>query len=243
MSVITLPAGAISAALLKGLNSEHVIDKQVKKSFVKAALTGYLESGAPAGLLPVSETFWATTWHAANSDRGAMPPVGGAAGASPNTPHGRAWRPLGHTFTSHRRSETAVKADSEEAADDLLTAIQSGFVVVEYFRDNRVVGQWNNVLQRVGLQWAHVEQATGVSDLQNWWWVWAPDLFQVVENNSHDWAVDAIRAAAGAYTAARTAGRDFKTNDMVIQTLSEFESKIQKMEMPTIYADRTTITD
>ncbi|PYI36129.1 hypothetical protein BP00DRAFT_432538 [Aspergillus indologenus CBS 114.80] len=272
MSVTPLPAGYIPPALYKGLNSEHVIDRQVIKYFIESAISGYLQSGKPAGLLPVSETFWLTMWHAANSALGAMPPVGGADGASPNTPNDRIMEAFGSTkfpapllataaginaakgrlmgFSrpfSIQRIETlanlAVQADSEEAVNNLLTAIRNPFGVFEYFRDNRVVGEWNNVLQQVGLQWAHIEQATGVPDLQNWWWVWAPDFFQYVEDFSQGWATDAIRIAAGAYTAARTAGRTLKTNDMVVQALSEFQSKVQTMKMPTMKASKTTITD
>lgn len=99
------------------------------------------------------------------------------------------------------------------------------------------------MLQQVGLQWAHVEQVTGVNDLQKWWWVWAPDFFQVVEEKAQDWAATAIRAAAGAYTEARAAGRNFKMNDVVVAALSEFQSKVSMMKMPPINADKTTITD
>lgn len=99
------------------------------------------------------------------------------------------------------------------------------------------------MLQQVGLQWAHVEQVTGVPDLQKWWWAWAPDFFQVIEDDAQGWATVAIRAAASAYTQARTAGRTLKTNDVVVAALSEFQSKILTMKMPPLNADRTTITD
>ncbi|RAH68797.1 glycoside hydrolase family 18 protein [Aspergillus aculeatinus CBS 121060] len=255
MTVKSLPAGIVPAALLKGLNSEHVIDRQIIVYFIESAISGYLQSGKPAGLLPVSETFWLTMWHAANSALGAMPPIPCsllATAVGINAAKGKLMgfnRPV-----SIKRIETlanlAVQADSEDAFNNLrsqqLTHNHSkhlrGFRVL-YFRDTRVVGQWNNVLQQVGLQWAHIEAATGVSDLQNCWWVWAPDFFQYVEDYSQGWATDAIRVAAGAYTAARTSGRTLKTNDMVVQALSELQSKVQLMKMPTIKASKTTITD
>ena len=113
----------------------------------------------------------------------------------------------------------------------------------EYFADYRVSKTYNWVLQSVGLQMAQVEYATGVQDLQRWWWAWAPDYFQTVEDYSQGWAVEAIRAVAGAYAAARADGRNLKTNDAVAAVLSEFESKIQKMSMPKITATETTISD
>jgi chitinase len=113
----------------------------------------------------------------------------------------------------------------------------------EYLRDYRVAKTYNYVLQNVGLQMAMVEYVTGVQDLQKWWWVWAPDYFQTVQDHSQSWAVEALRAAAGAYSAARAEGRTLETNDAVAAVLSEFESKIQQMIMPKITATETTITD
>ncbi|KAL3262031.1 hypothetical protein ABHI18_003215 [Aspergillus niger] len=272
MSVTPLPAGFVSKALYAGLNSEHVIDRQVINFFIKAALSGYLESGNSPGLLPVSQNFWTTVWRAANSALAAMPPVGGADGASPDTPAGRIMEAFGSTkfpepllataaginavkgrimglnapFTIGKIEElaaAAVKDDSDEAVNNLLTAIRNTFALFEYFRDHRVVGQWNNVLQQVGLQCAHIEHVTGVTDLQKWWWIWAPDFFQVVQDEAQGWATAAIRAAAGAYTEARMAGRSLKTNDVVVAALSEFQSKVSLMRMPTMNADKTTITD
>lgn len=110
-------------------------------------------------------------------------------------------------------------------------------------QDYRVAKTLNEVLQNVGLEMAHVEYATGVQDLQKWWWAWAPDYLQTVQDYSQSWAVEALRAAAGAYTAARAEGRTLKTNDAVAAVLSEFESKIQRMTMPRITATETTVTD
>ncbi|RAL08484.1 uncharacterized protein BO97DRAFT_428310 [Aspergillus homomorphus CBS 101889] len=272
MSVTSLPAGLVSKALYTGLNSEHVIDKQVINYFIQAALSGYLSSGPRANLLPIPETFWLNVWQTANSALKALPPVGNPAGESPNTPDQRVMEAfgsnlnpgsllataaainaakgkiMGFTFPITIRpieklSAAAVKADSDEAVNQLLTAIRISFAVFEYFRDYRVVKQWNNVLQQVGLQCAHIEYVTGVSDLQNWWWLWAPDYFQAVENFAQGWATEAIRAAASAYIQARTAGRSLKTYDVVVAALSEFQSKIQMMKMPIMDADKTTITD
>lgn len=99
------------------------------------------------------------------------------------------------------------------------------------------------MLQQVGLQWAHVEQATGVADLQNWWLLWAPDFFNEVEKSAQRWCVDAVKIASAAYAQARAHGKTLTTNEMVVAALSGFQSKIQGMTMPTIKATKTTITD
>ncbi|KAJ5713914.1 CAZyme family GH18 [Penicillium malachiteum] len=113
----------------------------------------------------------------------------------------------------------------------------------DFFADPRVSKTYNWVLQSVGLQMAQVEYATGVQDLQKWWWAWVPDYFQMVDDYSKGWAIEAIRAVAGVYAAARTDGRNLKTNDAVVTALSEFQSKIQTLSMPKITVTETTISD
>ncbi|PYH52732.1 glycoside hydrolase family 18 protein [Aspergillus niger CBS 101883] len=201
--------------------------REVIDSFIKAALSGYLYR--------IMEAFGST--------KSPEPLLVTAAGINAVT-----GRIVGHNapFTIGKIEElaaAAVKDDSDEAVNNLLTAIRNTFALFEYFRDHRVVGQWNNVLLQVGLQCAHIEHVTGVTDLQKWWWIWAPDFFQVVQDEAQGWATAAIRAAAGAYTEARMVGRSLKTNDVVVAALSEFQSKVSLMRMPTMNADKTTITD
>ncbi|KUL82513.1 hypothetical protein ZTR_10626 [Talaromyces verruculosus] len=272
MSVSSLPAGAVAKALYAGLNAEHIIDKQIMERFILATLTGYLQSKKIPNLLPVSDVFWTTVWHSANAALGAFPPVGSANGASPATPNDRIMEALGSYKNMAPLLATAsginavkgrlmgfivpfkleklealaiaaVAADSDVTVNKMLTAIRNVFATFEYFRDYRVVAQWNSVLQQVGLQWAHVEQATGVTDLQNWWWAWAPDYFNEVEKYGQKWCIEAVRIASGVYAQARADGKSLKTNDMVVAVLSEFNSKIQLLKMPTINADKTIITD
>ncbi|KAF9249765.1 CAZyme family GH18 [Penicillium roqueforti] len=273
LSVLSLPTGEVAKALYEGLNSEHVIDRQVIKKFIEAVISGTLTSGAqPDGLLPMSATWWATKWREANAALAGLPAVGSDNGAQPSSPNDRIMEAFGSTFNPYpllatdagingakgklmglkapfsiknieKLAKAAVKADTDEAVQEVLTALQSVFGMFEYFADYRVSKTYNWVLQSVGLQMAQVEYATGVQDLQKWWWAWAPDYFQTVEDYSQGWAVEAIRAVAGAYAAARADGRNLKTNDAVAAVLSEFESKIQKMSMPKITATETTISD
>ncbi|PCG89190.1 Hypothetical protein PENO1_106070 [Penicillium occitanis (nom. inval.)] len=251
MSVSSLPVGEVAQALYTGLNAEHIIDKQIMERFILATLTGYLQSRKIPNLLPISDVFWTTVWNSANAALAAFPPVGNAKGESPATPNDRIMQALGLMGFSvplrlrnfENLAKAAVAADSDIAVNEMLTAIRNVFATFEYFRDYRVVAQWNSVLQQVGLQWAHIEQATGVTDLQNWWWAWAPDYFNEVEKFGQNWCVDAVRIASGVYAQARADGKSLKTNDMVVAVLSEFNSKIQLLKMPTIKADKTIITD
>lgn len=124
------------------------------KHFIKATMTGYLESGVQSNILPVSDIFWTTVWTASNAALKSFPPVGNAAGNSPATPNGpimEAFRstkniaPLLATaaginavkgnlmarkvpFTCDRirtLATSAVAADSDDAVNELLTAIRN----------------------------------------------------------------------------------------------------------------------
>lgn len=141
--------------------------RQVINFFIKAALSGYLESGNSPGLLPVSQNFWTRVWRAANSALAAMPPVGGADGASPDTPAGRIMEAFGSTkfpepllataaginavkgrimglnapFTIGKIEElaaAAVKDNSDEAVNNLLTAIRNVSFGLYYWECDRI---------------------------------------------------------------------------------------------------------
>ncbi|GJP95602.1 hypothetical protein AlacWU_08501 [Aspergillus niger] len=258
MSVSSLPARFVAKAFYASLNSDHLIDVRVlfpEKSSTPSSRPRYPVICSPRILcscgnvshrvvvVASADTPASRIMEAFGSTKSPEPLLVTAAGINAVT-----GRIVGHNapFTIGKIEElaaAAVKDDSDEAVNNLLTAIRNTFALFEYFRDHRVVGQWNNVLLQVGLQCAHIEHVTGVTDLQKWWWIWAPDFFQVVQDEAQGWATAAIRAAAGAYTEARMVGRSLKTNDVVVAALSEFQSKVSLMRMPTMNADKTTITD
>jgi chitinase len=111
--------------------------------------------------------------------------------------------------------------------------------VFDYINDAHVTGKFNGVLQQVALQWSYIEKDTGQAGLQEWWWAWAEDYFQLVGDNTQGWAVEALQVAAGAYTTARLAGKTLATNNEVVSALSSFQSKITKLNMPAIPVSKT----
>ena len=155
LSVLSLPTGEVAKALYEGLNSEHVIDRQVIKKFIEAAVSGILTSGAqPDGLLPMSATWWATKWREANPVLAGLPAVGSDNGAQPSSPNDRIMEAFGSTQNPYpllatdagingakgklmglkvpfsienieKLAKAAVKADTDEAVQEVLTALQS----------------------------------------------------------------------------------------------------------------------
>jgi chitinase len=59
------------------------------KSFIQAAFSGVLASGALSNLTPIPLEFWQTVWNVAHAALGEYPPIGSSIGASPNTPNDR----------------------------------------------------------------------------------------------------------------------------------------------------------
>lgn len=92
----------------------------------------------------------------------------------------------------------------------------------------------NKVLQQAALQWRYIEEATGQTGLEDWWWAWSQDYFQAVQDFGQGWAVDAIRTAIGPYTNARAAGKNLATYAELVQALAYFTNKIPRMAMTAI---------
>lgn len=134
--------------------SLQIYQKQIMGRFIEATMTGYLESGVQSSILPVSDIFWTTVWTASNAALKSFPPVGNAAGISPATPNGRIMEALGSTKnmapllataaginavkgklmarvypfsydTIRTLATKAVTADSDDAVNELLTAIRN----------------------------------------------------------------------------------------------------------------------
>ena len=58
-------------------------------SFIQAAWSGVLQSGALSNLTPIPLEFWQNVWNVANAALGEYPAIGSSSGASPNTPNDR----------------------------------------------------------------------------------------------------------------------------------------------------------
>lgn len=94
---------------LRDLQSEHVIDRQVLKSFVETIITGDLRSGRAFGLPPYSAAQIQSKLHASNSALAARPPVGGPDGARPDTINGR----LTEAFGSKKNAFPFMAVDAK----------------------------------------------------------------------------------------------------------------------------------
>lgn len=77
------------------LANGDIEQQQVMKSFVKAAYSGVLQSGALSSLTPIPLEVWQDVWSAANAALGQYPAIGSSMGASPNTPNDRIMESFG----------------------------------------------------------------------------------------------------------------------------------------------------
>lgn len=138
---------------LRDLQAEHVIDRQVLKSFFETIITGNLPSGRPFGLPGYSVREIQSKLHSPNPALAARPPVG-SGGIQPDTINGRLSEAFGSNNNPYpfmavdakvngpkgrimagnaaagirrirRLARRAVAADTNAAADTLLSAIRS----------------------------------------------------------------------------------------------------------------------
>ncbi|KAL4769086.1 hypothetical protein BDW60DRAFT_210322 [Aspergillus nidulans var. acristatus] len=208
------------------------LQQQVIKFFIRAAATGILTLGVvPENLKPIPLWFWENLWHAANSALGARSAIGAPQGATPDTPNDRVMEsfgtklypspllvtdaalnaPKGWMFglisiisqaAFQKLAYAAVKEDSDKVVADLLTLIQDAFTVFEYNEDVHVRTKRNEVLRQVALQLRYIEQDTGISNLETWWWVWAADFLQHAADTVQGGLAFAVRSVARIYIAA-----------------------------------------
>lgn len=123
------------------------------KSFISAAASGILASGALSNLTPIPMAFWQTVWDLANAELGNYPPIGSSIGQAPDTPMGRVMECFGSKFyrepfiPAHKQlngpkgrlmglgtisdtkaietlAKQAVKKDDAESVTGLLTAVR-----------------------------------------------------------------------------------------------------------------------
>ena len=89
---------------------------------------------------------------------------------------------------------------------------------------NDFATRFNAVRDQVRTQLGHIEQATGVQNLQNWWDVFITDYLSQIEDFAQSWADQAIIAAAAPYISARNNGRNPRTYNQVLNTLQNWNN-------------------
>ncbi|KAI1114378.1 hypothetical protein F5Y14DRAFT_441271 [Nemania sp. NC0429] len=226
LNVVNVPIPTPASFIWEGLESEHVLDRQViAKSFVVSMFTGILPSGNRARLRTIGQSFF-DKWHTHNSVLGGLARIGSPYGPRPDTINGRIMACLGangyrEPFSLLQKSvniakgklfslkqapvslaviqnlaEDAVRLDTDAAADKLFSSIRTGFSVFEYLNTPRVSARWVAVNAQMRIQIGYIEQATGIYNLVQWWDAWFADFSDTVGANGQKWAMDAIRIAA-----------------------------------------------
>ncbi|KAI7563528.1 hypothetical protein KC346_g21754, partial [Hortaea werneckii] len=184
---------------LNGLDTEHILDKQViAGSFVISMFSSYLPTGKRAQLVPIGQSSF-DRWNVVNPLLKKLPRIGSNKGPKPETINGRILTCLGaygfrqpfnllekgvniangHLMQGHdpvemgkiREKATAlVRTDTPQAADELLSTIKIGFAVFEYIK--HATAAWLAVNEQMRTQLLNIEQATGHQTLVNWWDAW-----------------------------------------------------------------------
>ncbi|KAK3168025.1 hypothetical protein OEA41_004471 [Lepraria neglecta] len=236
---------------LGGMQTEHPVDRQIAARFIEAASSGLLRNRYPTHLPGIGSNFFQNYWDHPLHGLANAPAVGGLNGAKPLTPNDRMMEafgsddypypllptdqqingPKGNLMNLNapadlggigRLARTAVQQDTPQAADTLLSEVRVIFAIFEYMNTNDFATRFNAVRDQVRTQLGHIEQASGVQNLQSWWDVFTNDYFLQIEDWAQSWADQAITAAAAPYLSARNSGRNPRTYAQVINTMQQW---------------------
>jgi chitinase len=221
-----------------------------------------LASGAHHNLVAIGGQWFKDNWNTVSSALAARPAIGSADGVSPDTPNDRVMECFGsydypdpllptdkvlngakasimrlrrpaHPDRIRRLAETAVREDSQGAADDLLSPIHDGIAVFEYMNRPNVVQRFNMVRQQIRRQMGYIEQdVPGARGLVDWWDEFSRDYFALVGQRAREWATDVIHAAAEPFVEAQQNGRNLQTYGQVLGALEEMLNDLNSMRLP-----------
>lgn len=249
------------------------VQRQIAARFIEAASSGLLRNRYQTHLPAIGSEIFQNYWDYPYSGLANAPPVGGPHGARPLTANDRMMEafgsddypypllptdrqingPKGNLMNLNapasligigRLARTAVRLDTAQAADTLLSEIRivclppthhclkqpvcltdswQIFAIFEYMNTNDFATRFNAARNQVRTQLGYVEQALGVRNLQSWWDVFTNDYFSQIEEWAQSWADQAIIAAAAPYIAARNGNRNPQTYAQVMNTLNQWQ--------------------
>ncbi|KAI7205542.1 hypothetical protein KC324_g233 [Hortaea werneckii] len=151
--------------------------------------------GGPKGVAPVQandrmmEAFGSTDW-----PEPLMPTDSGLNGAKGNLMNLQA--PIGLTRIRTLARDAAGSGTSQDI-NHLLSAVRTGFALMEYMNNPDFARRLNLVRNQVRTQLGYIENAfaqhgTPVTGLQAWWDIFLPDYFLQIEQWAQNWTEDAI---------------------------------------------------
>ncbi|KAK3369407.1 hypothetical protein B0T24DRAFT_580387 [Lasiosphaeria ovina] len=242
ISPINVPIPAPDSIVRAGLESEHVIDVSCLPHFALLlllllfALKAFTRIGGQYGPQPDTINGRVMTALGANGYRAPFSLLQKSVNIAKGKVFSLNASPVSLTIIQNL-AENAMKLDTKEAADKLLSAIRTGFAVFEYLNQPKISSAWATVNSQMRLQLGYVEQVTGISTLVNWWDVWFADFSDTIGRNGQKWAMDAIRIAVQAVydanKAAVDAGRPAAaTTALLTAQLGAFADSIKKMVAP-----------
>lgn len=222
-------------------------------------MSGTPSPNQPAAIEP---QWWKDNWLASFPALGRRPAIGSNAGVSPDSPNDRVMECFGSydypdpflptdkqingaknyimrlrqpaTRDRVRRlAQEAVRTDSQQGLDELLSPIRAGIAVFEYLNRRDVVQRFNMVRRQIRQQMEYIEaDVPGATGLARWWDVFTQDYFDLVGERARTWARDVIMAAAEPFEQARQAGVNLSIGNQAIGALEQMLEEIANMYVP-----------
>ncbi|MCJ1405653.1 hypothetical protein MMC11_008882 [Xylographa trunciseda] len=244
----------LTTIVLTDFVTEHLLELQTIGSFIEAANTGRLPSGALAQTPTIAATFFQTNWLSPVLPNG-LPDVG--SGISPNIPNTRIFEALGSNtnradFVLAATQINAAKAhlwsfenpvDVQDFNDDVRNAIITGrdeniflqhirnvLAVFQYLQDVDVNQRLSHEISVVQQQMQIIEfNVAGAAGLTSMWGEFMPDYLNRVESYAQTWVTDRIAYVTQTYGAAAPAPANAA---VVARILQVFQNAIADMRIP-----------
>lgn len=160
-------------------------------------------------LSPVDRTLW-QKWNVSNTRLGNHPPIG-INGAIPDTPNDRIAHAFGSILNPSpflavdaivnnakgqimglqapanvseigRLAREAVRLDTPQALDELLSQIRVGFDIFEYMKLDVFRNRWVIANRDITTQIGFLESDLGIRNLEEWWTRWSEDYYNTVNH-------------------------------------------------------------
>ncbi|KAJ5356450.1 hypothetical protein N7517_011059 [Penicillium concentricum] len=129
-------------------------------------------------------------------------------------------------------AKLAVSADTNQAADKLISAIRVGFAVFDYLQQPDASLRWNKVIEQFRLQAGFIETDLNLPGLVAWWDVWFPDFLNVRLRAATVWADQAIIHAVQPFQDAAQNNNQLAIWPMVNAVLTGLQQDIGGMAFP-----------
>jgi chitinase len=126
----------------------------------------------------------------------------------------------------------AVRLDTPQALNRLLSTLRLGFAAFEYMRLDAFQDRWRTVNNDIHTQLGYIESDLNIPNLQSWWSTWSRDYYNSVESSAQRWARRALARALQPFLQAHANGRRLRIYDQAFQALQEFDDRVLEMQLP-----------